>query len=271
MQDESARRDFKAVLWQYYRHHGRHDLPWRQASALQDPYKIMLSELMLQQTQVSRVIPKYELFLSSFPTVQMLATADQAAVLRTWSGLGYNRRARFLHQAAQSIIHDHQGQVPATYNELVELPGIGPNTAGAILAYAFNQPVVFIETNVRTVFLHHFFKDQTHVSDAELRPYIAANIDRAQPREWYWALMDYGNWLKQTAGNANVRSKHYSKQSRFEGSRRQLRGAVLRNLMDRPRSLEALQKLIPDQRLLSILDDLVGEGMIQQRKGTFYL
>lgn len=271
MRDESVHHNFKATLWHYYHEHGRHDLPWRQPAAIQNPYNIMLSELMLQQTQVGRVIPKYELFLHSFPTLHVLADADQAAVLRIWSGLGYNRRARFLHQAARLITHDYHGQFPTTHEGLVTLPGVGPNTAGAILAYAYNEPAVFIETNVRTVFLHHFFKDRTDVPDAAIRPLIEASMSKTQPREWYWALMDYGSWLKQTAGNANVRSKHYSKQSRFEGSRRQLRGAVLRNLIDHPLSLEEMQKAIPDQRLQSVLDDLMREGMIRQRQSTFYL
>ena len=120
-------------------------------------------------------------------------------------------------------------------------------------------------------FLHHFFKDRTDVPDTALRPLIEANISKTQPREWYWAVMDYGSWLKQTTGNANVRSRHYSKQSRFEGSRRQVRGAVLRSLVGRPHSIEELQRLIPDQRLQSVLDDLAREGMVQQRQSTFYL
>ena len=157
MRDESANHNFESVLWRYYREHGRHDLPWRQAAAIQNPYKIMLSELMLQQTQVDRVIPKYELFLREFPTLHALAAADQSQVLSAWSGLGYNRRARYIHQAAQMIERDYKNKFPATHDELVTLPGVGPNTAGAILAYAYNQPAVFIETNVRTVFFAPLF------------------------------------------------------------------------------------------------------------------
>lgn len=264
---------FNEILWGYYARHGRHDLPWRitAADGSHDPYKVMVSEIMLQQTQVQRVIPKFNEFLMKFPTVEALAGAELGAVLTSWSGLGYNRRAKFLWQAAHQVVTEHGGVFPATNKELVALPGIGVNTAGAILAYAFNQPAIFIETNVRTVYIHHFFADQTAVSDKAITELIEATIDTENPREFYWALMDYGTHLKQTVGNLSRQSKTYIKQSRFEGSRRQIRGAILRKLADGGATLAQLQVSIPDDRLPSVLADLLKEQLLTQKDGTYHL
>lgn len=262
---------FNEILWDYYAAHGRHDLAWRQpeVDGTFDPYKILVSELMLQQTQVSRVIPKFNEFLMKFPNFTALAQASLAEVLIAWSGLGYNRRAKFLWQAAQTVQTDFGGVFPSTAEQLVKLPGVGKNTAGAILAYAFNQPVVFIETNVRTVYIHHFFQDQVDIPDAAIDDLLQATLDRENPREFYWALMDYGSHLKQTVGNLNRYSKSYAKQSKFEGSRRQVRGQVLRALAGKTMTAEELAATIQDSRLPAVLEDLVTEGLVQQA-GTSY-
>jgi A/G-specific adenine glycosylase len=265
--------DFQETAWQHYHQAGRHDLPWRLAEpdGSFDPYKIMVSELMLQQTQVNRVIAKYDEFLALFPTVAVLAAAPLGDVLRAWSGLGYNRRAKFLHQAAQQIQSEYGGVFPQTAPALVALPGIGVNTAGAILAYAFNQPVVFIETNIRTVFIHHFFDDRDGVADAEIFALVSETLDHEQPREWYWALMDYGAFLKQTVGNRNRQSKSYAKQSTFHGSRRQIRGQVLRLLGQRPHTATELAEQIADERLPGVLTDLVAEQLIRLQGRSYTL
>lgn len=262
---------FLETIWDYYHVHGRHDLPWRRSEVdgSFDPYKIMVSEIMLQQTQVPRVIPKYEEFLDRFKNIQALAAADLGDVLRVWQGLGYNRRAKFLWQAAHNL--NVLGAFPDTQLELVKLPGIGSNTAGAILAYACNLPTVFIETNIRTVYIHHFFGDCIDVDDKEIRTLLEETMDRENPREFYWALMDYGSNLKATLGNLNKASKHYKKQSSFKGSRRQVRGAVLKALGDHAQSLAKLQQIIPDDRLESVLDDLSTEGLIRASGGEFSL
>jgi A/G-specific adenine glycosylase len=271
MIDELSVRKFQLTVWAYYRNKGRHDLPWRQAEANGsfDAYKIMVSEVMLQQTQVSRVIPKYQDFIKRFPDVKQLAAADQGEVVRVWSGLGYNRRAKFLHLAAKEISSRYDGIVPATAAELVQLPGIGPNTAGAILAYALNCPVAFIETNIRSVFIHHFFEQQADVTDRAILELVQQTLDEQQPRKWYWALMDYGVYLKQLVSNPNQRSRHYAKQSKFQGSRRQLRGQVLRLLSNRPYTKAVLAQTIDDERLPLVLSELVDEKLIQ-RHGTRY-
>ncbi len=264
--------DFRELVWDYYAHNSR-DLLWRLPieDGTFDPYRIMVSEIMLQQTQVSRVTVKYQEFLAAFPVVQELAKAPLADVLRIWTGLGYNRRAKFIHQAARKVVDEYGGVFPNNQKELTELPGIGANTAGAICAYAYNQPVVYIETNIRTVYIHHFFNGQDNITDAQLLPLIEQALDRQNPSEWYWALMDYGSHLKTTVGNVSRSSKHYTKQSAFHGSRRQIRGQVLRLLGEAPQSTDALMQALPDSRTLSVLEDLMAEGMIEISDNNYRL
>lgn len=253
-------------MWQYYKMHGRHDLPWRmpEADGKFDPYKILVSEIMLQQTQVQRVIPKYREFLVRFPTFTVLADASLGDVLRIWNGLGYSRRAKFLWQTARQVVSNHYGKLPQTHTELVKLPGIGTNTSGAVLAYAFNQPTIFIETNIRTVFIHHFFSNQQNITDKQIAGLVAQTMP-IDPRAWYWALMDYGSHLKRTGSNLNVLSRHYTKQSCFEGSRRQLRGRVLRAVGAEILTIAELMKLVPDARTRDVIKELIAEEFIQER------
>lgn len=271
--DEQQLQLFRETVWTYYREHGRYDLPWRlpEPDGTFDAYKIMVSESMLQQTQVPRVIPKFESFIALFPTAQTLAEASLADVLRAWNGLGYNRRAKFLWQAAQQVMATFGGVLPHDRAALQSLPGIGPNTAGAIMAYAYNAPETFIETNIRTVFIHHFFSDSQEVSDAALAPLIVATLNIEQPREWYWALMDYGTHLKQTVGNASRASKSYAKQSAFVGSKRRIRGAVLRLLAEHAYTKAELDAHISDERLPTVLSDLEREGFITKRDAAYHL
>ncbi len=215
---------FRRTVWTYYRLNGRHDLPWRKTK---DPYRILVSEVMLQQTQVSRVLPKYKEFLKVFPTVRTLAKAPLSDVLRLWSGLGYNRRAKFLHEAAKAIVEKHSGRIPNDVGALKVLPGIGDYTAKAVRVFAFNELGVLIETNIRTVFIHSFFPTRK-ISDRTVLELAAKAAERQDPREWHWALMDYGAHLKSSGVQVNARSKHYIKQSKFEGSLRQVRGAILK-------------------------------------------
>jgi A/G-specific adenine glycosylase len=261
--------EFQATVMGYYHAHGRHDLPWRQPETndLFDPYKILVSEIMLQQTQVARVIPKYRLFLQAFPGIRVLAQSPFSEVLSAWSGLGYNRRAMYLWETAKII--DGSSTFPQSLEELQKLPGIGPNTAGAIVAYAFNRPVSFIETNIRTVYISHFFSGQHAVSDASIRELVNETLDRGQPRQWYWALMDYGSYLKISVGNVNRSSSNYVRQSNFAGSNRQIRGYVIRELLKKQRNIRELQDLIDDSRLGAVLSTLLDEHMIVERNGVY--
>lgn len=265
-------RSFRRQVYGYYRLHAR-QMPWREpeAGGSYDPYKILISEVMLQQTQVSRVVPKYNGFLVQFPTLHELAKARLASVLKAWSGLGYNRRAKYLHVAAQHLIKYHGGHVPAVLEELRTLPGIGSNTAGAILAYAYNLPVSFVETNIRTVYIHHFFPGQHAVTDREISELVTATLDTNDPRQWYYALMDYGAHLKSTCGNLSRASKHYVKQSAFAGSKRQLRGQVIKMLATQTASAATLRQNLNDARLTDVLDELVSEGFLIFRQGRYRL
>ena len=223
---------FQKKIWKYYRAHGR-DLPWRHTK---NPYHILVSEIMLQQTQVSRVLVKYKEFLRHFPTLHALSQSSITDVLKVWQGMGYNRRALALHRLARST-----STIPRKFDVLVDLPGIGPYTAGAIMVFAFNKPVAMIETNIRRVFIHEFLSPSDSplsirgraegVGDEQILKLVTATLDHKNPREWYYALMDYGAMLAKTVPNPNRRSKHYTKQSKFEGSHRQLRGEVLRLLL----------------------------------------
>lgn len=265
---------FQAQIWAFYKVSGRHKLPWRKTKK---PYKIVVSEVMLQQTQVSRVLKKYPQFLKVFPTVEFLAKAPLSEIIKVWQGMGYNRRARYLRDTAQKIMSDHKGQVPKTKDELLSLPGIGHYTANAILAFAHNEPCVFIETNIRRVFIHHFFTNKrgigSKISDKEILPLIEATLNIKNPREWYYALMDYGAHLpKITHRNPNTQSKHYAKQSVFKGSLRELRGKIIRTLSNESKTLLRLKNICNnDPRIKEALDALIKERLIKYEKRKYQL
>jgi A/G-specific adenine glycosylase len=259
---------FQSLIWQKANELNR-DMPWREDTR---PYYVLVSELMLQQTQVDRVIPKFEAFIQRFPNEAHLAAASLADVLTLWSGLGYNRRAKFLHEAAKKIVHEYAGVFPDTIEKLLTLPGVGPGTAGAIAVYAFNQPVVFIETNVRTVYFHHFFEIGEKVSDTQLLPLIKETIDSEHPREFYWALMDYGTWLKRNGAGRITQSKHYTKQSALKGSVREVRGQIIRVLTLGDRTLESLENEVSqDERFTPALGGLLRDGLIEKTGNVFHL
>lgn len=261
---------FIAEVWNYYKTNGRHDLPWRKTT---QPYRILVSEMMLQQTQVTRVVPKYQEFLMKFPSTRMLARSSLADVLIAWQGLGYNRRAKLLHQCAKYVIDELHGYYPKRYEDLLTLPGVGPYTAGAVMAFAYNKPVTMIETNLRTVYLHHFFNTKTSVADADLLEIIAATVDQREPRNWYWALMDYGSYLKRTHGNNTTQSRTYIKQSVFKGSDRQIRGAIIRALANKPLTVTELQQIVvtTPSRLKEQLKKLEHESLIEVARTRYHL
>ena len=276
--------DFQTAVTGHFREHGR-DLPWRRT---RDPYLILVSEMMLQQTQVARVIDKYGLFTRLFPTVESLAAAPTADVLRAWQGLGYNRRGLNLQRSAKLIVSEYGGSVPSAFADLLRLPGVGPATAAAVCAFAFGIPVPFLETNIRSAYIHHFFQECSRVSDAELLPLVEATLDRDNPRDWYYALMDYGAWLKKVYPNPSRRSKHGATQSPFSGSHRQLRAEILRVFLglanDEPRgdaasgatvlTADDVVGLLPEwdaEEVRAALDELTREGFLSGLEGLYRL
>ncbi len=269
MSDRTSRKisRFKRTVLAYYGKHGR-DLPWRRTT---DPYRILVSEVMLQQTQVQRVMTKYEEFVAAFPDFVSLHKASLRDVLRVWQGMGYNRRAVALKAIAERVVRDFNGTLPASVDTLATLPGIGRATACSICAFAFDRPVVFIETNIRTVFIHFFFHDTRNIRDADILALVGKTLDRHNPREWYYALMDYGVMLKKRVPGLNKRSAHYQKQSPFQGSNRQMRGRILKALIEGPKAPAALSEALalgPGQ-VKNILARLESEGFIEKKKGRY--
>jgi len=261
---------FRTIIYHHYFAH-RRSFSWRDQVT---PYRVYVSEIMLQQTQTTRVAVKFDPFVATFPDFRSLAEAPFSDVLRLWKGLGYNRRAKFLQQGAGIIVDEHGGRLPEDPSLLVRIPGIGPATAASICAFAFNKPVSFIETNIRTVFLHFFFRRQEQVDDDRIMVLVSETLDYDRPREWYYALMDYGVLLKKTVGNLNRKSKHYTKQSPFEGSNRQIRGAILQLLLDTPEMLAASLPELLDQdsiRVEKILNALCDEGLVLRNGGIVRL
>lgn len=295
--------DFVDTVMAYYKTHGRHDLPWRQMkedkNGEHDPYKILVSEMMLQQTQVSRVIPKYEAFLRRFPTVETLAVADLGEVYALWQGLGYNRRARFLRDTARAIFQQvEQGRTllkdnseklslsevfPKEIEELEKLPGIGPYTARAIYTFAYNKPCVLIETNVRACVLHHFFpkakkgqvsdiriekimRECIAYIDAETKTRLLFNNHSRPWREWYSALMDYGTHLKETQPNPSRKSRTHVVQKKFIGSIREVRGEIMRQLVqsigNKVHTSVIYALPFEDERIRAALEGLTKDKMI---------
>lgn len=264
---------FRKTIYKYYFEHKR-SFQWRETK---DPYKILVSEIMLQQTQTDRVVVKYNEWLSHFPTFKSLAEAKLQQVLKVWQGLGYNRRALALKRCAEIVAEKYKGKLPDDYEKVLDLPGIGPYTAGAVMAFAFNKPFPIIETNIRTVYIHFYFGDKFgQIHDQELMPIIEKTMDTENAREWYYALMDYGVMLKKTIGNLNVRSKHYTKQSKFVGSNRQIRSAIVKAVTAGPSTEKQILSFLEQQKIIVTkeqfqknLFDLQKEGFMVKKSTGF--
>ena len=260
-------RQFRKKIWGYYRTHGR-GFPWRKT---RDPYRILVSEIMLQQTQAGRVLKKYGPFLRRFPNFKSLAAAPTRSVLTAWQGMGYNRRALALKRIAEIVIQQHRGMLPSDPTALQTLPGVGAATAGAIAAFAFGKSAAFIETNIRRVFIHFFFPHKNNVRDAEILALAARTLDTRRPREWHYALMDYGAHLGKRLGggtNPNRKSSRYRRQTAFKGSHRELRGKIISFLLHARTPTESaisarLEK--PIAQIQRILAALHREGFIVRR------
>lgn len=265
-----AVRLFLEAIYDHYRKHGR-KLPWRET---REPYHILVSEIMLQQTQVERVLNKYVQFIAVFPDFSALAEASLKEVLEIWQGLGYNRRALALKECASIVMNNFGGRLPSSRDTLLTFPGIGNATASAICAFAFDQPTILIETNIRRVFIHFFFYGVEYVKDAEIIPLVKDTLDASRPREWYYALMDYGAMLGGQGANPNRRSAHYKRQSPFQGSNRQMRGLILKTLTaGHPLSKRQLSKKLEKtpEKVNAVLAELEREGFIEKRGDRYAL
>lgn len=276
---EETQAAFVAKIWEEGERLYR-DFPWRNT---EDPYEVLVSEVMLQQTQVNRVLKHWQSFCALFPTVDALAAADTALVLDQWQGLGYNRRALSLKRTAEICSASYGGALPLSFEELLALPGIGQATAAGVFSFAYNKPATYLETNVRTVFIHEFFPDGEEIKDKQLLPLVEATCSEDNPRGWYYALLDYGAFLKKEVLNPSRKSAHHVRQSTFEGSRRQKRAEILRLVLAYPRitredifvhlnDFEQKAGRIRVERALldSILKDMVNEGFFHQDEEVFF-
>lgn len=260
--------EFIDVVYSRYETFGR-KFPWRGRTS---PWGIMVSEFMLQQTPVERVIPYWMRWMEKWPDIRDTANASVKDVLGEWSGLGYNRRAFFLKSSAEMIVKHFDGRVPGLPQNLLPLPGIGPYIAGAISCFAYNYPSVFIETNIRSAVIHFFFPDRYDVNDKEIMPILDAALDRKNPKKWYYALMDYGAALKKEFENPQRRSAHYARQSPFKGSSRQVRGKIMKTLLvtgsSKPEEI-FLHTKIDIGEINRALTLLIKESMVCESRGFY--
>ncbi len=274
---------FQKHIYKHVKTHPRIKMPWRESPT---PYHVLLSEFMLQQTQVTRVIEYYSVFIKRWKTLESLAKAQLGEILLQWKGLGYYRRARFLHLCVQYICKYYKKNIPSKKEELLALPGVGEYTASAIIVFAYNKPAVMVETNIRRAIIHCFLKNRSDIDEIEISNIVEQSMDTKRLREWYWALMDYGAELAKTVENPNRRSRIYRKQSTFHGSNRQVRSAVLRVLMDSCKMSLIEKTLIKDTKdylksqgrvevndknIYTIVSQLVRESLIVKEKSVYTL
>ncbi|OGY48070.1 MAG: hypothetical protein A2840_01890 [Candidatus Buchananbacteria bacterium RIFCSPHIGHO2_01_FULL_47_11b] len=269
MSSQAAATAFRDTVYGFYARNKR-VFPWRTNPT---GYRVLVAEIMLQQTQADRVTPKFNQFISQFPTIKKLARANRRAILKAWQGLGYNRRAVMLHQLAQTVVDTYRGRLPRADEQLRALPGVGPYTASAIRVFAFNLDAVLIETNIRSVYIDYFFPRAKKVDDKKILPLITETRDRRNPRRWYSALMDYGAHLKQTKDNPSRRSRSHVTQKPFANSNRQTRGRIVAALTksEKLTLAELIKKVVqPKNRVTKALRQLIDEGLIVTN-GHYYL
>ncbi len=268
---ESVIRDFQEIILNFYQEHER-DFPWRQT---RDPYRIFVSEMMLQQTSTASVMNKYQLFIKKWPTFQALAEASQQEVVAMWQGLGYNRRAIWTKTIAEQVVDDFGGNLPQDEKELRKFKGIGEATSGEICAFAFNKPVVIVnEVNIKRVYIYFFFRNAEAglVKNKDLKPIIEKTNYVKEPRVWYYALMDYGVMLKTKFPKIHKKSSSYKKQSKFEGSNRQLRGKILRYMIKHKKATVEEVALSVRSKIAPVKKNLVKmtqEGFLK-KSGSHY-
>ena len=236
-------KQFQRHILKWYRHN-RRDLPFRTIVRWHNneprypqklnrnltPYHILVSEIMLQQTQIPRVLEKFPQFIEAFPNWETLARTDTQKLFKIWQGMGYWRRAKYLRECAGAVENVYGGTLPKEPEALMTLPGIGHYTAHAVTCFAYQNPKAFIDTNIRRVFINAFFADKQNVTDKEILPIAQNAVWTPNPREWHYALMDYGSLVLGNTRSLNKQSRHYARQSKFEGSFRSYRAEVIRYL-----------------------------------------
>ncbi len=262
---------FQKIIYDYYKNNKR-KFPFREKIS---PYNVLVSEIMLQQTQTGRVSEKFLKFINKFPDFLSLSNVSLEEVLKQWKGLGYNRRAIALKKIAEIVISEYDGKLPDSVKILKSFPQIGHNTASSIITFAFNKPTVFIETNIRRVYIYFFFHNKSKINDKEILSVVEKTIDKTKPREWYYALMDYGVMLKKAHPDLSKKSAHYRKQTPFKGSTRQIRGKILEILIKQGKieiaNLQGVIEIIEKEKVDHILNQLEKEGFIEIKEDIIYI
>lgn len=252
---ETRIRKFHEKIFTWWKKNKR-SLPWRETT---NPYYIMISEIMLQQTQVNRSIEKYLEFIDKYPTIKDLAEASVSSVLKSWSGLGYNRRALWLHEAANQIVK--LKDFPETPEELQKLKGIGPYTSRSILIFAFNYDIATVDTNIRRILIaENFAKEET--KEKELFIIAQKLLPKGKARDWHNALMDFGS-LVLTSAKTGIKPKTTT--SRNSKENRRFRGIIVKYLTRNSKALkERMIKNcnIPTEKIDDILEGLLADGLI---------
>lgn len=265
--DAAIKKKFLSCIYNFY-HSNYRNLPWRNTD---NPYHILVSEVMLQQTQVSRVIDKYLLFIKKFPTIEALAHSSLHDVLLVWQGLGYNRRAKYLVECARVIVEQYDGIVPDTLEQLQNLTGLGKATAASVGIFAYNKPYIYIETNVRTVYIYTFFDKQVNITDAMIVPLLKQTMDTKNPKKFYNALMDCGTHIKQHY-NFSRHSAHYTVQTPYVTSLRKVRGDIIHYLVacGGTKKEEMMRDIgVGTATIEKALDALCSEGLVCEEKGIY--
>lgn len=262
--DEQKITSFQTKILNFYKQQGR-DLPWRNTS---NPYYIHLSEIMLQQTQVSRVINYYQKFIKNFPDLQSLSNASRHILLANWQGLGYNNRIIRLQESAKLLLENYDGEYPQDQKELQNLPGIGSYTSGAILSFAFNITSKVVDTNIRRILIHELNLDENiSIRDLEEIAYQVTPKNRA--KEWNNALMDYGA-LELTAKKVNIRP--ITKQSKFIGSTRWVRSQIVKQLLEQHEiSIKDLEIRFHNYTINDILEKMQKDQLIKIKNNKVYI
>ena len=269
---------FQDHILKWYSCNNRDYLPWRVTKTRKvSAYHILVSEVMLQQTQVNRVREKFLAFLKAFSTLHVLSRAPLRDILVVWQGMGYNRRAIYLKRAAEILVAKYNGTIPRDPKLLDALPGIGPYTAGAIACFAYNKPTVFLDTNIRKVFIHHFFgqkkKDERRkrVSDKEILSVARRALWKNDPRRWHYALMDYGASEFSRRPDLLAKSASYHKQSRFEGSPRYWRSQIVTYLLShRHVRIDEIRTFVPGP-VSPLLQSLYKDGLVRKSGNVYYI
>lgn len=276
---------FQNTVLKWYENNGR-NLPWRNTT---NPYHILVSEVMLQQTHIERVIPKYEAFLHQFPSIEALARAPTSEVLRVWSGLGYNRRALFLQKCAQELMHEMN--FPQNEKELKKLHGIGKYTAAAILSFAYNKNVPVIDTNIHLLYKRLFYGSKSHIEALAKK-----HLPKGKSRHWHNALIDIGTLFCSSKHPRcsdcplTILCKTAGKKIKIEATRRKktvvpfsqsdriVKGSILKLLMKKNYSAATLHKKIAEmnvkrskKKFTEILVQMQKECLVKKKRKAYTL